>query len=102
MQAYFASQGPRVKFLPPGRLVHVSDDHTIQNICYPMEAGGEGLCCNKACKSRLVFRGSDAQTQTSYEHTIFPTRFAALRKFNASFQDQRCLHASRRHRIVPA
>ena len=87
MQAYLASQGPRVKALPPGGLIQLSDDYTTRDICFVTEAGGEGLCCNKVCKSRLVFRGSVAQTQTSYEDTLFPIGFAALRQFNASFHD---------------
>ena len=40
-----------------------------------------------SAKSRLVSRGVDAQTQTSYEQTRFPTGLAALKKFNESFYE---------------
>ena len=42
---------------------------------------------SSSSRSRLVFRGSDAQIQTSYENTLFPIGFAVLKKFNESFQD---------------
>ena len=51
-----------------------------------METGNEEAGDNNCRKARFVFHGSNAQTQTSYEVTLFPIGFAALRKFCASFQ----------------
>ena len=85
MQAYQACVGPPVKAPPLG--IGLYCNLTTQDSCSHAETGNEELGHNKVRKSRLVFRGSDAQVQSSYEDTVFPIEFAALRKFNASFQD---------------
>ena len=41
----------------------------------------------KSANLVFAFCGSDAQTQTSCEDTLFQIGLTALRKFNASFQD---------------
>ena len=46
-----------------------------------------GIKDDPSAKSRLVSRGVDAQTQTSYEQTRFPIRLAALKQFNESSYD---------------
>ena len=52
-----------------------------------------GIKDDPSAKSRLVSRGVDAQTQTSYEQTRFPTGVAALNKFNEAFYDIKTTYA---------
>ena len=87
MHAYFASQGPRVKAQPPGKISQTPDGHVTADVRSPGDATGDVLSC-KTCKFCFGRSGSDAQTQTSYENAIFPIGFAALKRFNASFQNQ--------------
>ena len=65
----------------------VRDDHTAGDIRSPEKATVDVPPC-KTCESRLALIGTDAQIQTSYEDTLFPIGFAALKQFNAFFQDQ--------------
>ena len=46
-----------------------------------------GICNDPSIQSLPARRGSNAQTQTSYEDTLFPIGFAALKKFKESFHD---------------
>ena len=87
MQAYLASQGPHVKAPPVSKIVQIPDDHTAGDVRSPEKATVDVPPC-KTSKSCLAFPGTDAQTQTSYEDTLFPIGFAALKQFNAFFQDQ--------------
>ena len=82
MQAYLASLGPCIKAPPPVKIIQNFNDHITADIRFPEEANGNVPPC-KHYKSRCVFRGSDAQTQISYQDTLFPICFAALRQFHA-------------------
>ena len=85
MQAYLASRGPRIKAQPPSKIAQAPIVHPTGGFHSSEDVAGNILSRNP-CKSILGF-GSESQTQTSYEDTLYPIGFAALKHFNEFLQD---------------
>ena len=80
-----ASRGPRIKAQPPSKIAQALTVHLTGGSHSSEDVAGNLLSRN-ACKSILGL-GSDAQTQTSYEDTLYPIGFAVPKRFNEFFQD---------------
>ena len=76
MQAYMNQQACIAYGGPPAKAPPVIALHNVL-----------GIGVDPSIQYLFARRGSDAQTQTSYEDTIFPIGFAALKKFKESFHD---------------